>query len=172
MTNLDKWRTQVNATMKKLYGITLEDAGVPVEYLELTSAANHDPREWVDWFAGKHGLEAAQPTATTEDTTTTTQDYLKQRATVVTQIADFVARLNAKHGGTRDSFYSDKPGPKFTRIVHESWGSRVVQCFVDNATGDILKANGWKGPAKGVRGHVTDEVPENSLHVYYYDGYR
>lgn len=56
-TILDEWRTQVNATMKKLYGITIEDAGVSVEYLELTSAANHDPREWVEWFAEKHELE-------------------------------------------------------------------------------------------------------------------
>jgi len=61
---LDEWQTRVNATMQKRYGITLEDAGVPVEYLELTSAANHDPLEWVEWFADKNGLEEAQPTAT------------------------------------------------------------------------------------------------------------
>jgi hypothetical protein len=31
---------------------------------------------------------------------------------------------------------------------------RHVFCFVDAATGDVLKADGWKRPAKGARGNI------------------
>lgn len=48
-------------------------------------------------------------------------------------------------------FYADKGGRKFTRIVKEAHGSRSVHAFVENATGYVYKAEGWKAPAKGVR---------------------
>ena len=83
-------------------------------------------------------------------------------ATVVSvpdQIADFVARLNEIYGDERTTFGVSKGGRKFTRVTRTFYGSASVHCFVDNATGDILKGDGWKRPAKGVRGHVTDEIP-------------
>jgi hypothetical protein len=55
-------------------------------------------------------------------------------------------------------------GPKYIRIVskdgfgHErhpydySYGSAF--CFIDRATGDVLKTASWKSPAKGVRGNI------------------
>ena len=41
-------------------------------------------------------------------------------------------------------------GQKFIRIVNPVHG-RSVHAFVDIATGDLLKAAGWKAPAKGAR---------------------
>ena len=80
------------------------------------------------------------------------------------QIEAFVAALNAAHGSMKPGYeYSiDKPGPKYTRIVQQflpTKGSpmdsgRGVYCFIDNATNDILKADGWKKPAKGARGNL------------------
>jgi hypothetical protein len=52
------------------------------------------------------------------------------------------------------SFYPDTPGRKFTRIVMSARGARSVHCFIDNATGDVLKSAGWKTPAKGARGNI------------------
>jgi len=52
-------------------------------------------------------------------------------------------------------------GPKNIRIVRgEKWECNPeptngsVHCFIDAATGNILKADGWKRPAKGVRGNI------------------
>ncbi len=45
-------------------------------------------------------------------------------------------------------------GKKYIRVISEEPGSRSVYCFVDAETGDILKADGWKRPAKGARGSI------------------
>lgn len=34
-------------------------------------------------------------------------------------------------------------------------------CFIDLSNGDILKADGWKRPAKGARGNIRHGGPEN-----------
>lgn len=44
-------------------------------------------------------------------------------------------------------------GPKFVRVVH---GDSAF-CFVEKATGNVLKSAGWKAPAKGVRSNIYDE---------------
>ena len=49
-----------------------------------------------------------------------------------------------------------QPGKKYSRIVVRTWGSGSAFCFIDNATGDILKSDGWKRPAKGVRGNIAN----------------
>lgn len=47
-------------------------------------------------------------------------------------------------------------GKKYARIVEEqTYGSgRHVYCFIDLENGNILKAAGWKAPAKGARGSI------------------
>ena len=46
---------------------------------------------------------------------------------------------------------------KYLRIVQTTYGgSRHVHSFVDLATGDVLKAAGWTGPAKGARYNLLD----------------
>jgi hypothetical protein len=54
-------------------------------------------------------------------------------------------------------------GPRYLRIVREtrvkSSGevvSRSAHAFLDRASGDVLKAAGWKAPAKGARGNIFD----------------
>jgi hypothetical protein len=42
---------------------------------------------------------------------------------------------------------------KRVRIVRED----SAHCFVDIATGDVLKAASWKAPAKHARGNIFDE---------------
>jgi len=51
-------------------------------------------------------------------------------------------------------------GKRYIRLVlsHNDDGSgRYVHAFVDIATGDLLKAAGWKAPAKGARGNLLDD---------------
>lgn len=48
-------------------------------------------------------------------------------------------------------------GPKYVRVFYGSdrqGGPRYAYCFVEKATGNILKADGWKRPAKGARGNI------------------
>ena len=52
----------------------------------------------------------------------------------------------------------DPKGRKYIRIVRtDSAGGRSVHCFVNKTNGDVLKAAGWKAPAKHARGNIHDE---------------
>lgn len=49
----------------------------------------------------------------------------------------------------------DTPGRKNVRIVMDDYGTgRSVHAFVNLENGDLLKAAGWKTPAKGARGNL------------------
>jgi hypothetical protein len=65
-------------------------------------------------------------------------------------LQQFIDALNQKFNGIGYTFLVERPGVKYTRIVQTAPGHRSVFCFVD-AAGNILKAAGWKAPAKGVR---------------------
>lgn len=58
-------------------------------------------------------------------------------------------------------------GKKNVRIVKSDNSSRAAFCFLDLATGIILKPAGWNAPAKGGRGHVwTDTHGVEFVSVY------
>lgn len=89
---------------------------------------------------------------------------------VRTQVALFIEALqnfcNAQNmnAGMYSYVITAECGPKNIRIVRrELWASEgadaeptngSVHCFVDAATGNILKADGWKRPARGIRGSI------------------
>lgn len=56
------------------------------------------------------------------------------------------------------------PGRRYVRIVRQEGVDqrgetrRSVFCFIDTETGDILKAEGWKKPAKHARGSLDDRA--------------
>lgn len=63
----------------------------------------------------------------------------------------------AKHyPGSRAPKISTMTGKRYVRVVKEDQHGRdrSVHCFVDMTTGDVLKAKGWKAPAKGPRGNI------------------
>lgn len=81
--------------------------------------------------------------------------------------ADQQARHEALHAADLDAMrrpglfavkHYAMSGPKYARIVRESLPGaateRCVVCFIDLATGSIFKADGWKKPARGIRGNV------------------
>jgi hypothetical protein len=54
---------------------------------------------------------------------------------------------------------SSKLGKRYAKIIRRQVGSlgSSVHCFVDMTNGDVLKAAGWKAPAKHARGNIFDE---------------
>lgn len=53
----------------------------------------------------------------------------------------------------QDQRYELKGGTKYLRVAKANY----VHFFVDALTGDILKAAGWKAPAKGARYNIATE---------------
>jgi len=63
---------------------------------------------------------------------------------------------------------------KYTAIYNTRDGNvESIHAFVDNETGDLLKAAGFKKPAKGPRGNVTDKAFMKELEKRFdqYGGY-
>jgi hypothetical protein len=76
---------------------------------------------------------------------------------------ELVDALNAKFAATGYSF-SVTAGPKYTRVVKTQGPSSSVYCFTDEA-GNIYKPEGWKRPAKGIRGTLaTLDINRADLH--------
>jgi len=71
-------------------------------------------------------------------------------------------RLLYPEGGQYATYSTDKPGRKFIRVVQTIAGSQHVHCFIDRATGDVLKAAGWAAPAKGARYSLLDADSRNT----------
>lgn len=46
-------------------------------------------------------------------------------------------------------------GKKFVRVTKEGIQTSAF-CFIDKTNGDVLKAAGWKAPARGARGNLFD----------------
>jgi hypothetical protein len=48
-------------------------------------------------------------------------------------------------------------GSRYVRIVNDMGNQRFAYCFVDKQTGDVLKTDGWKKPAKHARSNIWDD---------------
>lgn len=48
-------------------------------------------------------------------------------------------------------------GRRYIRVIKNDVVSRSVHCFVDTTNGDVLKADGWKTPAKHARGNIFND---------------
>ena len=57
-----------------------------------------------------------------------------------------------------DNIYS-KMGKRYAKVIRRAphYNGSSVHCFVDMTNGDVLKAAGWKAPAKHARGNIFDE---------------
>lgn len=84
--------------------------------------------------------------------------------TVAEAFAELLTEYSQAAGVAHSTFEADKAGARYTRIIHVSTFvntdasgevrtsvSRSVHAFVENATGLLYKAAGWKAPAKGAR---------------------
>lgn len=62
----------------------------------------------------------------------------------------------------------DPKGKKYVRIVISNSGGEngSVFCFIEKSSGNILKAAGWKTPAKGARGNIYADDPLKGVTEY------
>lgn len=76
--------------------------------------------------------------------------------TAFVAVAQTLVNKNYEHykNLTAPRVYADPGGIKNVRVVIEGSGSRSVFCFVRKVDGAILKAAGWKAPAKHARGSI------------------
>jgi hypothetical protein len=98
---------------------------------------------------------------------TTHEDMTMDRDKFVEALSTFVVGCLDIAEAHRKQFYPNlpaitletMPGKRYIRIVRGdvSNGQRSVHCFVDQTNGDVLKAAGWKAPAKHARGNIFDE---------------
>ena len=90
------------------------------------------------------------------------------------QIQQFVDALNAKFPGKR---YAAMPGRKNVRITVQNIyngeidAQRSAYCFIRKEDGAIFKADGWKGPAKGVRARLDQVLATNLQQVDEFTGW-
>jgi hypothetical protein len=83
------------------------------------------------------------------------------QATVAAHYAKVFPRLEPPE------FSVDPGAKKYARVVQNDGTQRSVFCFVDLINGDILKAAGWKAPAKHARGSVlTPDYGVSQVGVY------
>jgi hypothetical protein len=78
-------------------------------------------------------------------------------------IERFLEGVRAKTGASDIERISieTEAGPRYIRVIrtirsrasHEIT-SRSAYCFIDKSNGDVLKAAGWKAPAKGARSNI------------------
>jgi hypothetical protein len=102
--------------------------------------------------------------------------------TAVTAVPDFNTALDAFVKATQQMLHDHyernftrvwapkltiERGQKNVRIVaNDQGGSRSVFCFVRIADGAILKAAGWKAPAKHARGSIYVNQGQDALTPY------
>ena len=82
----------------------------------------------------------------------TGEDLLAFQAAAQGVVNDYFAKYFPKNTVPQIGFTD---GPKYTRYFKEDGpNNRSAYCFVEKSTGNILKADGWKRPAKGARGNI------------------
>jgi len=82
-------------------------------------------------------------------------------------VAATQAKLDAHYAGEPTPTLSvDPDGRKYVRVVSSGHGQRSVFAFVERSTGNVLKAEGWKKPAKHARGSVYVNAGQDAVHVY------
>jgi hypothetical protein len=86
--------------------------------------------------------------------TITTEQLANFLAGAKSMRAEYLAKISPNLAYP-DLTFTAEEGPKFIRIVVADYpGQRSAFCFLNKATGDILKSDGWKAPAKGARGNI------------------
>lgn len=86
----------------------------------------------------------------------TVEDGLKQFLDIAKKSIKGNTRLKELYSDSKKEIVAKK-GNKYYKIINRAWGrDESVHAFVDATTGDLLKPAGWKAPAKGARGNITD----------------
>ncbi len=95
----------------------------------------------------------------------------EKQSVTASELSAFVAAISKKISDHDRASFSNPAlirtveacpgGRKFARLATVSLGSRSAYLFIDLTTGDILKPDGWKSPAKGARGNIRAGSADN-----------
>ena len=92
------------------------------------------------------------------DNTPSTLSFDAALAAFVAAVQEGFDKQNAKMATNfPEGYYKPiklEAGSKNIRLVCTAGHGRSVYCFVEKATGNVLKAAGWKAPAKGARASI------------------
>lgn len=90
------------------------------------------------------------------DNTKTPADFDRALVNFILLLQDAMdAHQRSRNFLTRTKVRVDNEGRKFVRVVSDS----SAYCFIERATGNILKPASFKTPAKGSRGNIYGENP-------------
>lgn len=64
--------------------------------------------------------------------------------------------------GTQEFTYD--VGSKFIRVWSVRGGSKSAYCFVERATGNVMKTATWRAPAKHPRGNLFDGIEDTKAY--------
>lgn len=78
--------------------------------------------------------------------------------------AEYFARHDFSVSAEMERPVSFDRGKLYARIVLNNGPSRSVHCFVRLADGAIMKADGWKRPARHVRGNIANGAADVGPH--------
>jgi hypothetical protein len=95
-------------------------------------------------------------------------DRTEQVTAFCAAITAMLAEHYRKHFPTSPRAPTVEPmfGKRYARLVLVSHNERSAFGFVDLTTGDVLKADGWRGPAKGVRTRLDDSDRMRRVSVF------
>lgn len=105
----------------------------------------------------------------------TATEFEARMAVVMTGIKAMSDEYMTRRFPTLNKYtFTTMPGSRYIRIVRSdsfnvAAGGSVSRCvwgFVDKTNGDILKAAGWKAPAKHARGNIFDANPLANCNEY------
>lgn len=127
--------------------------------------------KWADTYTRKDSGTGREIYLTDADWPNNGKGNRPMNADFQTKLDSFVAGCQSiidQHLNSRDYQWSENlstmAGVRYVRIVRThvasdgvTTGQRSVHCFVDKTNGDVLKAEGWKKPAKHARGNIYDE---------------
>jgi len=81
--------------------------------------------------------------------------FEKALAVWLTKAQAIVDKGHERYPNQTRPVLSLEPGRRYVKVVRKEGGpGGSVHCFIDTTNGDVLKAAGWKKPAKGARGNI------------------
>lgn len=83
----------------------------------------------------------------------------------ITKVQEMIDKDRKSSGYPFETVIAAVPGRKYIKVTKKDTQTSVW-CFIDVATGDILKPATWSAPAKHARGNIYNENPLDGCNVY------
>ena len=89
----------------------------------------------------------------------------------VNELCDILEKNYLNQGYNLGVDFYPEIGNKYYKIIYDNHNQRSVHAFVDKVTGDIYKPASWRGPAKGARYNLLNDIPKLAICADWAGGY-